>query len=152
MDWSVNEKWPRKNRRNRGCLPGLHSHFMTEWKPECLKVSGPSAPDQKRASRRESGANGYLIDSQASPAVLLCSAARYCPFRGKILRDIFTCLGLVCPDNREGGEKSALLRGQSLGRMRSRRGNSLPPDTGNGSDAFKLQGLVPCIFFVQSSA
>src|SRR3569623_456856 len=106
----------------------------------------------KRRFWLQSAANGFLIDSQASPAALLCSAARYCLFRGKILRDIFTCLGLVCADNREGGEKSALLRGQSLGRMRSRRGNSLPPDTGNGSDAFKLQGLVPCIFFVQSSA
>jgi hypothetical protein len=37
----------RGNRRNRGCLPGLHSHFMTEWKPEGPKVSGASAPYQK---------------------------------------------------------------------------------------------------------
>src|ERR1041384_7258683 len=96
------------NRRNRGCLPGLHSHFMAEWKPECPKVSDPSAPYQKRRFWLLNAANGYLIDSQASPAVLLCSAARYCLFRGKILRDIFTCVGLVCADNREGGEKSAL--------------------------------------------
>src|SRR5437899_3066312 len=117
-----------------------------------LQSVGRPAPDHKRVFGRLSAAYGFLIDSQASLAALLCSAARYCPFGGKILRDIFTCLGLVCTDNREGGEKSALLRGQSLGRMRSRRGNPLPPDTGNRSDAFKLQGLVPCIFFVQSSA
>lgn len=24
----------------KGCLPGLHSHFMAEWEPECPKVSG----------------------------------------------------------------------------------------------------------------
>jgi len=48
----------------------------------------------KRRFWLQSAANGFLIDSQASPAALLCSAARYCLFRGKILRDIFTCLGL----------------------------------------------------------
>ncbi|RTL95378.1 MAG: hypothetical protein EKK31_29640 [Hyphomicrobiales bacterium] len=47
MDWSVNEDGGAGNRRNRGCLPGLHSHFMAEWKPERPKVSGPSAPYQK---------------------------------------------------------------------------------------------------------
>ncbi|TIV24029.1 MAG: hypothetical protein E5W02_04225 [Mesorhizobium sp.] len=40
MDWSVNENGGAGNRRNRGCLPGLHSHFMAEWKPERPKVSG----------------------------------------------------------------------------------------------------------------
>ncbi len=35
--------------------------------------------------------------------------------------------------------------------MRSRRGNSQPPETESRSDAFKLQGFVPCIFFEQSS-
>ena len=87
--------------------------------------------------------------SKACRTIVHCSTD--CPFAGKILRDNFIRVRLVCPDNREGREKSALLRGQSLGRMRSRRGYSLPPETGNRSDAFKLQGLVPCIFFVQSS-
>jgi hypothetical protein len=112
-----------------------------------------------RASRGHAAPRGaaialrlLLVVSQATPAALLCSAARECPFQGKILRDIFIRVRLMCPDNREGRKKSALLRGQSLGRMRSRRGYSLPPETGNRSDAFKLQGLVPCIFFVQSSA
>ena len=109
-------------------------------------------PRMRGAPGRGNVAPAALIDLQARPAALLCSAARYCLFPGKILRDIFIWLRLVCPDNREGREKSALLRGQSLGRMRSRRGYSLPPDTGNRSDAFKLQGLVPCIFFVQTSA
>ena len=89
---------------------------------------------------------GSVVVSKAKHAVLLCSAARECLFRGKILRDIFICLRLVCPDNREGRKKSALLRGQSLGRMRSRRGYSLPPETGNRSDAFKLQGLGLAFF------
>ncbi|CDX26187.1 hypothetical protein MPL3356_60282 [Mesorhizobium plurifarium] len=40
MDWSVNEDGGAGNRRASGCLPGLHSHFMAEWKPECPKVSG----------------------------------------------------------------------------------------------------------------
>ena len=118
-----------------------------------------NAPERPCASRGHAAFQGccsaarvLLVVSQAKPATLLCSAARECPFQGKILRDIFIRVGLMCPDNREGREKSALLRGQSLGRMRSRRGYSLPPETGNRSDAFKLQGLVPCIFFVQSSA
>ena len=153
------------------CLTRLHSHFMAEWKP------GRSRPkignrfsksrdgwDQKRgsvlcASSRPAALQGaavalriLLVVPQATPATLLCSAARECLFRGKILRDIFIRVRLMCPDNREGRKKSALLRGQSLGRMRSRRGYSLPPETGNRSDAFKLQGLVPCIFFVQSPA
>ena len=86
-----------------------------------------------------------LVVSKARHAILLCSAARECLFRGKILRDIFIRLRLVCRDNREGGEKSALLRGQSLGRMRSRRGYSLPPETGNRSDAFNCK--ASCLAF-----
>jgi len=161
-----------------GCLPRLHSYFVTEWKPDLphrpeigkidftLLTSGLDRHDAwlhsagasfahsgtHGARGRNNAAYGLLIDSQAKPAVLLCTAARECLFPGKILRDNFIRLRLVCPDNREGREKSALLRGQSLGRMRSRRGYSLPPETGNRSDAFKLQGLVPCIFFVQSPA
>jgi hypothetical protein len=33
--------------------------------------------------------------------------------------------------------------------MRSRRGYSLPPDTGKQIGRVQLQGLEPCIFFVQ---
>jgi hypothetical protein len=62
MDWSVNEKW-RGNRRDRGCLPGLHSHFMAEWKPEHAKVLGPGEPLRKSRSGRQNADCADLIDS-----------------------------------------------------------------------------------------
>lgn len=171
MDWSVNENGHARIGATQACLPRLHSHFMTEWKPGhggTLARHGPESSGfrtrtcRHRACRTSSvlAANSLrasiqnmpqrlrralLVVSQAKHAILLCSAARECLFRGKILRDIFIRLRLVCRDNREGGEKSALLRGQSLGRMRSRRGYSLPPETGNRSDAFNCK--ASCLAF-----
>src|ERR687898_216081 len=65
---------------------------------------------------------------QACPAELLCSAAHQALFQRNISSDILLQVGLMCLDNREGRAKSAFLRGQSLGRMRSRRGYSQPPE------------------------
>ena len=169
MDWSVSEDNRAGIARHLLACPGFIAISWPDGNP--ARRIGPKSdsivarhdaqlPRARESQRfpRTHGAPGAAVASsrllfhlQAKAAALLCSAARDCPFQGKILRDIFICLRLVCLDNREGREKSALLRGQSLGRMRSRRGYSLPPETGNRSDAFKLQGLVPCIFFVQTS-
>jgi hypothetical protein len=168
----VNENGHARIGATQACLTRLHSHFMAQWEPGHGGTLTPSRPDSSgfrtrpcryRAWRTSSdlAANSLrasiqnmpqrlrralLVVSQAKHATLLCSAARECLFRGKILRDIFIRLRLVCRDNREGGEKSALLRGQSLGRMRSRRGYSLPPENGNRSDAFNCKALCLAFF------
>src|SRR5882757_6153202 len=105
MGWSV-----RDGRTGIGaalaCLPRLHSHFVTEWKPDLpyrSEIGNRLSEGTMRSFemlerplrvRRMRGALGrgsaayvLLIVSQATPAVLLCTAARDCLFRGKILRD-----------------------------------------------------------------
>lgn len=167
----MNENGHARIGATQACLPRLHSHFMTEWKPGHGGTSARYGPESSGFRTRTTPASSVpnlfglaanslrasiqnmpqrlsralLVVSQAKHAILLCSAARECLFRGKILRDIFIRLRLVCRNNREGGEKSALLRGQSLGRMRSRRGYSLPPETGNRSDAFNCK--ASCLAF-----
>jgi len=62
---------------------------------EMQSVGTPLArPKMRSAPGRGNVAPAALIDLQARPAALLCSAARYCLFPGKILRDIFICLRL----------------------------------------------------------
>jgi hypothetical protein len=103
---------------------------MAEWKPKPARFR-----------------HLVLTVQQAVRAYSLCNAAHECLFQSKIFRDIAVKLGLVCLDNREGREQSAFLRGQSLGRMRSRRGHSLPPEFRKRIGRVQLQGFVPCIFF-----
>ena len=136
--------WIRQKRQR--CCAGI-GKAMRDACTRFIAISWPNGnPDLPRHF-----AAFALFVWQALPDELLCSAAHSGPFRDKFPRDIVRALGLVSVDKREGGTKSALLRGQSLGRMRSRRVNTLPPANGNRSDAFILQGLVPCIFFVQSA-
>src|SRR6185312_847630 len=77
---------------------------------------------------------------------LLCSATHLPGLRRKIVSDNSSQLGLVCSNNRESEAKSALLRGQSLGRMRSRRDNTQPPVTESRSDAFNCKALCLAFF------
>src|SRR5262249_15091067 len=105
-------------------------HFVAEWKPALPSRIVAEALPVRRIPIAE----------------LLCSAAHSCAIPSKIPRDILFAAGLMYQDNREGRKKSALLRGQSLGRMRSRRGNSQPP-VSRKADRTRLNCKASCLAF-----